>query len=103
MTESKKLFIVSIQNEIIVLADSLHEAAQLAKFESDIEMDKADYFASPMNHFPGDWDAKCIPFGDRADEAPDRTVGEWIEAGAAPEYVANRKSLVKKIEESEKP
>jgi hypothetical protein len=31
---------------------------------------------------PSDWDGSEIPFGECDEDAPDRTVGEWIELGA---------------------
>ena len=87
MDDSKfRLFTVTITTEVIVLAESESEAQQLARSESDISFSECDYHASPLRYFPGDWDKSSIPFGEQLEEAPDRTVGEWIDAGAAPEY-----------------
>lgn len=44
---------------------------------------------------PSDWDGSEIPFGECDEDAPDRTVGEWIELGAAPEYTALRERLAR--------
>jgi len=40
----------------------------------------------PMSYLPSDWDLDAIPFGNREKSDPDRSVGKWIELGAAPEY-----------------
>lgn len=97
-----QLFAVTITTEIIVLAESEAEAVSLAKDESDIEFSECDYSAAPLSYLPGDWDVNAIPFGERLTESPDRTVGEWIKEGAAPEYTRRRKQLaeasVEKVE-----
>lgn len=83
---TKKLYVVSIQTEVLILASSPVEAQHLAEHEREIEWDAADYHASEMTHLPGGWDESCIPFGYQDKESPDRTVGEWIAKGAAPTY-----------------
>jgi hypothetical protein len=88
----KKLFVVTITTEIIVVADSESDAEHLARYEKDIEWADVDYSACPMRHMPGEWDGDSIPFGDRLEEEPDRTVNAWIERGAAPEYKVRTKA-----------
>jgi hypothetical protein len=78
----KQLYNVELTREIVVLAESREEAERRA-LEADDDGDP-DVHAHEMTYYPGDWDDDCIPFGDRDDEDPDRTVGKWIELGAAP-------------------
>jgi hypothetical protein len=95
----KKLYVVTIETEILVVAESEEEASEVAE-ESlrDIDNDQWDKNARPMLFLPHDWEEGSIPFGDRDPSDPDRTIGGWIKAGAAPEYVALNKKLKAKIE-----
>jgi hypothetical protein len=86
----KQLFIVSMTNEVIVVAEDVAEALRLAQ-DGDVEWSDCYYSAAPMSYFPGDWDINCIPFGKRVEEDPDRTIGDWMKKGAAPEYDARLK------------
>lgn len=90
----KRLFTVTIEADIVVLARDEDEATDIA-IETLSHLDDEEWNVSPsrMTYLPGDWDADCIPFGDGVPEDPDRTVGEWIELGAAPEYTATRDKL----------
>jgi hypothetical protein len=46
-----------------------------------------------MTWLPYGWDPGCIVYGNNNNEESDRTLGEWIDRGAAPEYVALQKKL----------
>ena len=89
-----KLYTVTLSAEIVVLAESKEEAEDIALLHLDV-IDHLDADAQPMGHMPSDWDGSEIPFGERDEDAPDRTVGEWIELGAAPEYTALRERLAR--------
>lgn len=90
-----KLYTVTLSAEIVVLAESKEEAEDIALHGSDDAIDHLDADAQPMGHMPSDWDGSEIPFGECDEDAPDRTVGEWIELGAAPEYTALRERLAR--------
>lgn len=77
----KQLFVVEIVREVLVVAETVSDAETLARDVNDCGT--ADVRASAMRYFPGDWDEKCIPWGND-DEELERTVGEWIAMGGAP-------------------
>jgi hypothetical protein len=84
---SKRLFTVSFETEVVVLADSQEQAEKIAQRSvRSIDADQWDASASPMSCMPGGWDGGCIPFGAGDPQEPDRTIAEWIERGAAPGY-----------------
>lgn len=87
---TKKLFTVTIQAEIVVVADDAVQAGmEAAKVVRDLTFDGTfGYHAEPMRHFPAEFDGNCMPFGEGDPADPDRTIDAWIEKGAAPEYVA---------------
>lgn len=91
----KRLYVVTLSMEVVVVAEGPSEASRIAEV-ADIDFHSWDGDAVEMRHLPGDWDLDCIPFGD-AD--PERTVGQWIEAGAAPAYVDPTKKLVSPLED----
>ena len=86
----KKLYVVAISMEIVVVANSAKEAEEIATSGID---DTPDYSAVPMTWLPYGWDSKCIVYGNNNDEESDRTIEEWFALGAAPEYVALQKKL----------
>ncbi len=90
----KRLYNVTIEAEIIVVAESQSEAEQAA-LHSFRDLDRAEFGASAgvLRFFPCDWDEDAIPFGYRDPDCSDRTVGEWIDMGAAPEYKADSAEL----------
>lgn len=89
----KKLFIVSVEAEILVVAETLEEAKTFAIKEGEFDFDSSDYCAREMTHMPAGWDGDSMPFGFRDDAAPDRDVDGWIEEGAAPTYREMREHL----------
>lgn len=94
---AKQLFVVTLTREILVVADDAFEAqemAQDAEREGDLEEPAAH--AVEMSFLPGGWEMTSIPWGDRDETDPDRTVGKWIEMGAAPQYTAMQERLAKK-------
>ncbi len=82
---TKRLFVVTIEVDTIVIAEDREEAESLAMEQRD-DQDGWSSHAVPMSYFPADWEGDSIPFGEADPEAPDRTVDQWIELGAAPEY-----------------
>jgi hypothetical protein len=89
----KKLFVVSTELEVVVLAETKEDAEKLVNHEriSDLAQGDLGWHAQPMMWMPGDWDTSCLPFG--GDDNTDcQTIGELIEEGAAPEYSAQLKS-----------
>jgi hypothetical protein len=83
----KQLFTVTLETEIVVLAENLSSAEGAAK-EAQRDIDPGAYtiHAVAMRHLPGDWDLQAIPFGDEDKDDPDRTTEQWIAQGAAPLY-----------------
>jgi hypothetical protein len=83
----KRLFTVTVETDLVVLACDEQEAEDIAMEALDhVADDEWNVCPSPMTYLPAGWDESCIPFGEGAEEDPDRTVGKWIELGAAPEY-----------------
>jgi len=83
----KRLFTVTIENEIVVLAENKEEAEEIAQDSlGDLDSHSWDAHATPMATLPAGWEADAIPYGPGVKDEPDRTVGTWIERGAAPEY-----------------
>lgn len=83
----KKLFTVTIETEIVVLAETAKEAEEYAADElRELDSYQYDFHAMEMAHLPGDWDVKSIPYGDVDEEHPDRTIQEWIDAGSGERY-----------------
>lgn len=86
----KRLYNVTIELEAIVVADNDEDAIEairdaIRNGDLDLSPYEASFDAQPMTHYPMDWTNDSIPFGDREDADPDRTIGKWIEMGAAPE------------------
>lgn len=83
-----KLFTVTVETEVVVLAESQEEAEDLAKTDfRDLDVSDFSFVGSNMRYLPGDWETYSIPFGLKEDSHPDRTVQEWIDLGAAPFYI----------------
>jgi len=98
----KRLFVVTITRELVVVASDRDEAQMLAQEEeSDVEILEPEYMATPMRHLPADWDLDSVPYGYRDPSEPDREIGAWIEKGAAPEYKVVIDSLRKMDEPPE--
>jgi hypothetical protein len=89
----KKLFVVTIETEVVVLAEDESQAEEEAQRHVRGEIDEWDFRAAPMSFMPAGWDEDCFPF--QQNDQPDRTVGEWIDLGAAPKYVELRNKLKK--------
>jgi hypothetical protein len=81
-----QLYTVTVETEVVVLASSESEAEYEARYAVRHDVDDLDAYAKPMRYMPGEWDRDAIPFGERDPADPNRTIGEWIDAGAAPEY-----------------
>jgi hypothetical protein len=88
MAQAKKLFVVTLTTEVVVVADDLDSAEDLAlAAERDRQLEPAAR-ASEMRYLPGDFDLDSIPFGDCDDSDPDRTIQGWIDAGAGEMFKA---------------
>lgn len=84
---TRKLYVVSVEAEMLVVASSAEEAKALAIQEGEFDFYDDAYRADEMTHIPAGWDLDSIPFGLRDDADPDRTVRDWIEKhGAGPTY-----------------
>jgi hypothetical protein len=88
----RKLFTVSIQTEILVLAKDGKLANKMARHivEDEWPCRRLDgslfnVQAQPMDHLPAGWDENEFPEDDTLEE-PERTIRELIELGAAPGY-----------------
>lgn len=98
----KKLFTVTIETEIVVVASDNDEAEKVAKeaFRSrDIGSEEYDFRPREMKFLPSGWDLNAIPFGEREASDPDRTIQGWIDAGAGVFYLEERERL-RKVRES---
>jgi hypothetical protein len=89
-----KLFTVTVETEIVVLANSSTEAEELARDTigpgGDISSNEFDTHAQPMSYLPGSWETDAIPYGEHDSSDPDRTIQSWIDHGAAPEFAQQR-------------
>lgn len=95
-TPTKRLWHVTLSTDAIILADSLEAAEAIARrHRHEIAKDLDIEDTHLMDHYPAEWDAESIPYGDVDPEDPDRTVGAWIERGAAPIYVATMKRVAR--------
>jgi len=83
----KQLYVVCIEHEIIVVAENEVEAIRHAGDSlRDLDIGTDDMTASPMSYLANGWGTGEIPYGYRDPKDPDRTVGEWVQQGAAPKY-----------------
>lgn len=91
-----KLYSVKVETEVIVLANDKAGAEGAAREAiHDMGAYDLDYDISPLRYLPFGWQGGELPWVDPDLEAPERTVDEWIEAGAAPELserMAKRKA-----------
>lgn len=92
-----KLYTVEMKLEIVVIAESESEAEEAAEDAwHEMSVSDASVNAFEMSHLPWGWEGGELPWRPN-DDLPERTVDEWIEAGAAPKLVAardrNRKAL----------
>jgi hypothetical protein len=105
MTEAskpRKLYVVSVEAEMLVVAESAEQAKELAFKNGEFEWYQEDYRASEMTHMPAAWDEDSIPFGLSDESEPDRTVGGWLAAGAAKTYVMLRDQAKRRKEREKK-
>lgn len=86
-----KLYVVTVTREYVYAStfdsrlEVMHEfegALLAGEFDDDATGDEIS--AAPMTYMPAEWDADSIPYGSCVEG--DTTVGQLIEAGAAPEY-----------------
>ena len=93
---TKKLFVVEVMTEMVVVAEDAGEAEELAA-EASYDLSRYDYgyHATEMTYLPGDWGPDSIPYGLKDDSDPDRTIEKWANLGAAPQYTAINTKLKK--------
>ena len=85
----KKLFTVRVWNEVVVVAEDEHDAQSIAISSlRDVDASSFGAHASPMQRLPEDWEPSVLPFGNDYKTERDRTIQNWIDIGAAPEYKA---------------
>ena len=85
----KKLFTVSIWNEVVVVAEDEHDAQSIAIGSlRDVDASSFGVHASPMQRLPEDWEPSALPFGNDHNAERDLTIQNWIDIGAAPGYKA---------------
>lgn len=84
----KKLWTVTIETEIVVVAETQEDAVDTAE-DAMSDLSSYDYstHAAEMVHLPSGWDKGSLPWGDNE---PEQTTQQWIDAGAAPAYVASQ-------------
>ena len=99
----KRLYTVTIETQIVVIASDSKDAEKAAKgaigFGSDIDSDQYDINAREMRRLPSGWDLNAIPFGDGDKSDPNRTIQGWLDVGAGVFYLEERERL-RKVRES---
>lgn len=84
----EQLWIVTVQDEVVVLAESAEEAMKLAKkAKHDGTLNPEPESATPMTYMPCNWDSDCLPYGNASDAD---TIGALIKDGRAPKYLGKR-------------
>ena len=81
MAGKKQLYVVTIETEIVVCAESESEAEDIAESEARHQFE-FDHRAQPMRHLPAGWSGDSLVFGIEED----RTVDELVAEGLAPRY-----------------
>lgn len=88
---TKRLFNVTIETEIVVLADSKEQAEKIAVRVSKDYLTSYDYYthASVLTYLPADTTESDCPFADKYTDVDEngKTIGDWLKDGAAPEYM----------------
>lgn len=97
--EGKRLFVVTVTSEYVVLAESMSDAEDVARDARRTADEQEDYEAGVMSHMPGGWNLDCLVYGDHEG---DISLREAIEAGHGPEYVAGREKLRAMLEASKR-
>ncbi len=81
---TKRLFEVRFATEFVVVADDAQEASRLAETAMSQERPSIGVDdVRPFDGLPSGWSRGDIPFGYRDPANRDRSLGEWIELGAA--------------------
>lgn len=92
----KKLYAVTITQEIVVVAEDSNEAREVAE-DAISELYDWDIDDRPLRHMPSGWSLDAIPFGESPADDPDRTIVAWVKAGAGEEYVKTKKWVDEKL------
>ena len=89
-----QLFTVTVETEIVVLAESAEEAeSEACDVVKELEAYNFSAVAQPLTRMPPGWSPKSLPWGHQDGSAPDRTIKDWVDLGAAPDYVAKQEKL----------
>lgn len=78
----KQLYIVRIETEVVVLAESPEDAEHEARY-GHID-DEPEVSAEPMRYMPGGWERGSLVYGAEGDQE----LGTLIDQGFAPKYTA---------------
>lgn len=91
-----KLYVVRIEREFVFAStastiDGVSQQAERAYRRGEIEDDSDDDLTiSPLSYLPGGYDKDSIPYGDGDG---DKTIGDYIAGGGAPDYVKMQEQL----------
>jgi hypothetical protein len=83
----KKLWVVSIETEIVVYAEDEEAAKMVGERtlrESPHDIGLEALFVKPLDHLPIGWASDCLPWSD--DSGNNETIGQLVKRGAAPEW-----------------
>lgn len=78
-----KLFSVTITTEIVVVAEDAHAAGDEARdVIRELDYEEFQVHATLLRRLPGEWTMDSIPYGERDQPNPDRTIRGWVDADA---------------------
>jgi hypothetical protein len=98
----KKLYVVTVETEIVVVAESREKAVEVAQAGDWHGYEEYDYKACEMTWLPGGWTGDAIPYSGGLDDGEcDRDLDEWIDLGAAETFKANREARLKRLEKAQ--
>jgi len=83
----KSLYIVTMSDSAVVLAESPEEAERIAR-EHRLEMEWEVERVSEFDHYPAAWDTDCAPFG-----SDGKDIATLIGEGRAPKYAERMAKL----------
>jgi hypothetical protein len=84
----KRLWVVSIETEIVVYAEDEEAAKMVGERtlrESPHDIGLEALFVKPLDHLPIGWDETCLPWSDVPMEE-EQSIGQLVKRGAAPEW-----------------
>jgi hypothetical protein len=88
----KKLFNVTLETELVVVAETVEEAEDIALRVPTYELgDSMAANAHETTYLPDDWEEDALPFGENKGD----DIGQWISSGGAPALLAQRERMAK--------